>query len=55
MTASNDFDRRLTDWLEDGPRTAQQDVVAKLGTDVAVWGIGAPAIYIPTGIVKLEF
>jgi HK97 family phage prohead protease len=41
------------DWLEDGPRTAQQDVVAKLGTDVAVWGIGAPAIYIPTGIVKL--
>jgi phage head maturation protease len=43
------------DWLEDGPRTAQQDVVAKLGTDVAVWGIGAPAIFIPTGIVKLEF
>jgi phage head maturation protease len=43
------------DWLEDGPRTAQQDVVAKLGTDVAVWGIGAPAIFIPTGIVKLDF
>ena len=41
------------DWLEDGPRTAQQDVVAKLGTDVAVWGIGAPAIFIPNGIVAL--
>lgn len=41
------------DWLEDGPRTAEQDVVAKLGTDTAVWGIGAPAIFIPNGIVEL--
>lgn len=40
-------------WLEDGMFTATQDVVAKLGTDVAVWSLGAPAIYIPTGIVEL--
>jgi uncharacterized protein len=40
-------------WLEDGMFTAQQDVVAKLGTDVAVWSLGAPAIYIPGGIVEL--
>jgi phage head maturation protease len=40
-------------WLEDGMYTATQDVVTKLGTDVAVWSLGAPAIYIPTGIVKM--
>jgi phage head maturation protease len=40
-------------WLEDGMFTATQDVVAKLGTDVAVWSLGAPAIYIPSGIVEL--
>ena len=42
-------------WLEDGPFTAEQDVVAKLGTDTAVWGLGAPAIFIPTGVVKVTF
>jgi len=40
-------------WLEDGMFTAEQDVVAKLGTDVAVWSLGAPAVYIPTGVVKM--
>ncbi len=40
-------------WLEDGMFTAEQDVVAKLGTDVAVWSLGAPGIYIPSGIVEL--
>jgi phage head maturation protease len=40
-------------WLEDGMFTASQDVVAKLGTDVAVWSLGAPAIYVPSGIVEL--
>jgi hypothetical protein len=39
-------------WMEDGAFTAQQDQVAKLGTDIAIWGLGAPAILIPTGIVK---
>ena len=33
--------------------TAQQDVVAKLGTDVAVWSLGASGVYIPSGIVEL--
>jgi phage head maturation protease len=40
-------------WLEDGMFTAEQDVVAKLGTDVAVWSLGAPGIFIPSGIVEL--
>jgi len=40
-------------WLEDGMFTAQQDVVAKLGTDVAVWSLGASAVFVPSGIVEL--
>jgi phage head maturation protease len=36
-----------------GMMTATQDVVARLGTDVAVWSMDAPGIFIPTGIVKL--
>jgi phage head maturation protease len=36
-----------------GMMTATQDVVAQLGTDVAIWSLEAPAIYIPTGIVKV--
>jgi len=40
-------------WLEDGMFTAAQDVVAKLGTDVAVWSLGAAGIFIPAGIVEL--
>jgi phage head maturation protease len=41
------------DYLEDGMFTAQADVVTKLGTDVVVWSLGAPAVYIPSGIVKV--
>jgi phage head maturation protease len=41
------------DWLETGPSPAQQDVVAKLGTDFVLWGMGAPRIIIPAGIVSL--
>ncbi len=40
-------------WLEDGMFTAQQDVVAKLGTDVAVWSLGASGVFVPSGIVEL--
>jgi hypothetical protein len=36
-----------------GMMTATQDVVARLGTDVAVWSMDAPGIFIPAGIVKL--
>jgi hypothetical protein len=39
-------------WHEDGPYFATEDDVARLGRDVAVWGLGAAAVYIPAGIVK---
>lgn len=41
------------DLMDTGAMTATQDVIAKLGTDVVVWSMGAPAVYIPSGIVKL--
>jgi Escherichia/Staphylococcus phage prohead protease len=40
-------------WAEDGPMLASDEDVAKLGRDVAYWGMAAPAVYIPTGIVKI--
>jgi uncharacterized protein len=40
-------------WIEDGPRVATAEVPTKLGRDVAVWGMGASASYVPTGIIKL--
>jgi hypothetical protein len=40
-------------WLEDGPMVATAEDVAKLGHDVAVWGMGVTALYIPSGVVKL--
>jgi hypothetical protein len=39
-------------WLEEGPFLVTADDVAKLGTDVAIWGMGAPALFIPAGVVK---
>ena len=39
-------------WHEDGPFPISAEDVAKLGQNVAVWGMGTPAIVIPTGIVK---
>jgi hypothetical protein len=41
------------DLMDTGAMTATQDVIQKLGTDVVVWSMGAPAVYIPSGIVKL--
>jgi hypothetical protein len=40
-------------WHEDGPFSAEQDVIAKLGMDVAYWSLGAAAFYIPAGIVEV--
>jgi HK97 family phage prohead protease len=40
-------------WLEDGPRTIQADNVALLGRDVAVYGYGAAAPFIPAGVRRL--
>jgi hypothetical protein len=39
-------------WHEDGPEFVQEEDVAKLGRNVAVWGMGAAAVYVPAGIVK---
>ena len=40
-------------WVEDGPRLIDAVNVAQLGQDVAVYGYGAPALYIPAGVVKV--
>jgi hypothetical protein len=40
-------------WHEDGPFQASAEDVAKLGRNVAYWGMGAGARYIPAGIVEL--
>ncbi len=40
-------------WLEAGPYLATAEDVAKLGTDVAIWGMGATGAFLPAGIVKI--
>jgi hypothetical protein len=40
-------------WMEDGPFVVAAPVVPKLGEDVAIWGMGAFAAFIPKGIVLL--
>jgi hypothetical protein len=40
-------------WIEDGPRLATAENVAKLGRDVAIYGYGATAVYLPAGVVRL--
>jgi hypothetical protein len=39
-------------WLEEGPFLATSEDVSKLGTDVAIWGMGAPGLFLPAAIVK---
>ena len=39
-------------WLEEGPFLASAEDVQKLGTDVAIWGMGAPGLFLPAGITK---
>ena len=41
-------------YLEDGPRTLSSDKVDLLGRDVAVYGYGFAAPYLPNGIVTLN-
>ena len=41
-------------WMEDGPFVVAAPVIPKLGEDVAVWGMGAFAAFIPAGIVVLS-
>lgn len=41
-------------WHEDGPMVVAAEDVEKLGRNVAVWGMGAAAIYLPAGIVLIH-
>lgn len=45
--------REAASWIEDGPMVANAEVPNKLGRDVAVFGFGTTAIYLPKGVVKL--
>lgn len=45
--------RRGAQWIEDGPYTATAEDVAKLGQDNAIWGMGAPGLFNPAGIVAI--
>jgi phage head maturation protease len=40
-------------WHEDGPFQASEEEVAKLGRNVAYWGMGAGVVYSPAGIVTV--
>jgi phage head maturation protease len=44
---------RAAKWIEDGPYTATAEDVAKLGQDNAIWGMGAPGVFSPAGIVGI--
>jgi len=40
-------------WHEDGPMTLQENNVAQLGVDWAIWGMGAFSTYTPAGVVAI--
>lgn len=40
-------------WLEAGPSLVSGDNVAQLGRDVAIYGYGASALFIPAGVVRV--
>jgi hypothetical protein len=40
-------------WFEDGPFVVTADDVEKLGTNVAIWGMGTPGLFLPSGIVAV--
>ena len=40
-------------WIEDGPRLANAENVGKLGRDVAIYGYGVTAAYLPAGIIRV--
>lgn len=44
---------RAASWYEDGPFTIEAPDAAKLGVNVAYWGLGATAVKIPAGIIKI--
>ncbi len=42
-----------TRWYGEGPFTVQADDVEKLGQNIAVWGMGAPIVFLAAGLVYL--
>jgi len=40
-------------WHEDGPFQIEDDDVAKLGRNIAIWGMGATGVYFPSAIYRL--
>ena len=40
-------------WLEAGPSLVSADNVAQLGRDIAIYGYGASALFIPAGVVRV--
>lgn len=45
--------REAAAWYEEGPFQAVDEDVAKLGRNVAYWGMGAGARFIPAGIIEM--
>lgn len=41
-------------WHGDGPFVITAEDIEKLGQNVAIWGMGASAVYVPAGLVKLS-
>ena len=40
-------------WIEDGPRLANAENVGQLGRDIAIYGYGVTAAYLPAGIIRI--
>ena len=40
-------------WIEDGPRLASAENVGQIGRDIAIYGYGVTAAYLPAGIVRI--
>jgi hypothetical protein len=40
-------------WIEDGPRLAQAENVSQIGRDIAIYGYGVTAAYLPAGIIRV--
>ena len=40
-------------WIEDGPRLANAENIGKLGRDIAIYGYGVTAAYLPAGIIRV--
>lgn len=41
-------------WIEDGPRLASAENVAQIGRDLAIYGYGVTATYLPAGVVRIS-